>query len=397
MIPVTSQETLAARVATHIPALDGLRGLAVLLVLMHHFGRGGQVDYPRFAGKVFFSIATLGWVGVDLFFVLSGFLITGILVRAKGSDHYFLNFFARRTLRIFPLYYLVLVVCWILLPWACKLPVAQPASQWLLWCYGTGFYLMVSTEWSGAVNPLGLSFAHFWSLAVEEHFYIFWPLLVYFCSRRRLVAACVAILVVAPLLRGWFVGMGFAPDEIPYYMTPCRVDSLAAGGLLAIAVACYSDECRLRQLAYALLGVGGIGIALLYGYTRLDRSHAWVAVVGYSLLAALASGVLLRSILMSEGSLMGRWMCRGLFPFLGKYSYGIYVYHGLLFLILADGPLSTDALHAATGRYFISILIHCFLGVAISVGLAWISWHLYEKHFLKLKRFFAYERIGERS
>lgn len=122
-------DTPALRAWARIPVLDGIRGLAALLVIVHHFGFGTDPSYPRWAGRMLSYVASLGWTGVDLFFVLSGFLITGILLDAKGSEHYFRNFYARRVLRIFPLYYGVLLLTFLVLPLLGWGVLGQPREQ----------------------------------------------------------------------------------------------------------------------------------------------------------------------------------------------------------------------------------------------------------------------------
>ncbi|HLL88149.1 MAG TPA: acyltransferase, partial [Tepidisphaeraceae bacterium] len=181
---------------THYPALDGLRGLAILLVMVSHY-----VAPPAGGGRwglVFRRAADAGWVGVDLFFALSGFLITGILLDAKGKPGFFRNFFARRTLRVFPLYYGVLFVVCVLLPALGLLKLGVPLSQRWLWLYATNLFpLLRSADGAGFFfpNSWDLQFGHFWSLAVEEHFYLAWPLVVYALGRRPLMVTCAALMV----------------------------------------------------------------------------------------------------------------------------------------------------------------------------------------------------------
>jgi peptidoglycan/LPS O-acetylase OafA/YrhL len=163
----------------HIPALDAIRGLAIVVVTLYRFGGGGYgparaIDHSWFV--------ELGQRGVDLFFVLSGFLITGILFDAKGKEHYFHNFYVRRALRIFPLYYGALASAIFVLPWMSdslseSLRLAVDAQAWL-WLYGANILQSVRGQW--CLGPLN----HFWSLAIEEHFYLAWPAVIYFTSRR---------------------------------------------------------------------------------------------------------------------------------------------------------------------------------------------------------------------
>jgi len=164
---------------SHIPALDGIRGLAVLLVFYCHTT---LIDPGGALGKLFVSSSRISWAGVDLFFVLSGFLITGILFDAKGKDFYFRNFYARRTVRIFPLYYAFLLVALVLLPIVTPASLADvylhefPTQKVWYWLYLSNFYQ--------AFHPTHHLVFVSWSLAIEEQFYLCWPLVVFLCSRK---------------------------------------------------------------------------------------------------------------------------------------------------------------------------------------------------------------------
>ena len=168
----------------HIPALDGLRGLAILLVLMIHFCCLTGVVPRTTLDVLFLKFASIGWCGVNLFFLLSGFLITGILFDTKSSSNRMKNFYARRTLRIFPLYYGVLTLWFLVLP-AFNLDGtvrSWPSQQkvWV-WLYAVNWGLI----WGG--HQFGVM-EHFWSLAVEEHFYLLWPLVIWFSSRSTAIS-----------------------------------------------------------------------------------------------------------------------------------------------------------------------------------------------------------------
>src|SRR3954464_13470573 len=173
----------------NIPALDGLRGLAIILVLLFHFTPEGGGSTP--IGHMMRWVSQLGWCGVDLFFVLSGFLITGILFDARGSANYFKNFYMRRVLRIFPLYYGVLIVVFLVVP-IFKTMTAQDLqlmqNQHWLWLYAANIPPAISNEWTLMNQWVRLS--HFWSLAIEEHFYLLWPAVVYFFSRKTVMKIC---------------------------------------------------------------------------------------------------------------------------------------------------------------------------------------------------------------
>ena len=197
-------------VRDHIPALDGLRGFAILLVIFIHFGAG--VDLPVF----FHRLAYMGWTGVDLFFVLSGFLITRILLTSKNSRHYFKNFYLRRMLRIFPLYYAALVCGIWLIPAILPETIVQPylgqsqSHQGWLWSYSVN----IARTFMPIVS-FGM-FSHFWSLAIEEQFYIIWPSVVKWLEPKRLFYVCLSIIAVS--LFGRIVCCSMTPDWGVAYM-----------------------------------------------------------------------------------------------------------------------------------------------------------------------------------
>src|SRR5262245_30496387 len=180
---------------SHIPALDGLRGLAILLVLLVHtyYPAGGIARHQSTLDRACLHVCGLGWCGVDLFFALSGFLITGILLQAKGGEDALRNFYLRRALRIFPLYYLVVLARLFILP-------GRAFDPW----ESTSYLLYFSNFWRSAhlaVTPFDNFVGPTWSLAVEEQFYLLWPLLVFLLSRRSLLILCVVLLGAAPLAR----------------------------------------------------------------------------------------------------------------------------------------------------------------------------------------------------
>jgi peptidoglycan/LPS O-acetylase OafA/YrhL len=378
------------RANEHIPVLDGVRGVAISLVLLHHFGLGAY-DVPQWPARIFTSIAMLGWCGVDLFFVLSGFLITGILFDSKDGAQYFKTFYMRRILRIFPLYYGALTISFLVLVPLCGGVLGQPRAQLWLWIHATSLTPIITGTWFGVNHPLGLEFGHFWSLSVEEHFYFVWPLVIFLFSRRSLMRVAWGVICCAFLLRVAIVAGGGNPGVMPYLSTPCRMDALAAGGLLALLARGERGLGRWRLLAWWLLLASALGLIIVWSFCRIAHQSALSAITGYSLFAALFACLMILVMAGSKNSLGVRFFSSSMLRFLGKYSYGLYVLHGMLTPLLGEHLLPVRTLIRVTGLPVTSVLIHCLACSLLCVGLAWLSWHLFEKHFLKLKRYFNYD------
>jgi peptidoglycan/LPS O-acetylase OafA/YrhL len=394
MLMATSPPLVPTKPGVHLPPLDGLRGLAVLGVMFYHFNLIVEDSYV-FNG-VPAVLARSGWCGVDLFFVLSGFLITGILLDAKGSPHYFRNFYARRTLRIFPLYYGLLTAVFLLGP---RIPAlatpefeALAQHQWSLWFY----YSNLTVAWYNDFffNADWIEFNHFWSLAIEEQFYLVWPAVVLLCGRRSLAVACGALIVIAFLLRGAFVLHG---DHVwtVYAFTPCRWDGLALGGLLALAwrtPGWWPPVARRAPLVamvcfFALAGAAWQG-------NRLEYDNPSFQVFGYSALALFFGAFIVLAVDASASSVARRLWSQPVLRFFGKYSYGLYVVHPTLMEHLVQ-LLPVPVLAERWGSPALGALTFMIASLGLSVVLAWLIWHLYEKHFLRLKGFF--ESTGPRA
>ncbi len=364
----------------HIPALDSLRGLAILLVFVYHVNLG--LDDPAWLGAKLAKVLQLGGCGVDLFFVLSGFLITGILHDAKGDPFYFRNFYTRRTLRIFPLYYAVLVLAFVLLPMLSALgtTIYREAAyyQGWLWLYGANVLMGLKSAYVFG------GFNHFWSLAVEEHFYLFWPLVIYACDRRRAMLACVVCIVLSTASRVWLMALGDNGIAC-YVLTPCRMDSLALGAWLALAVRGPLGQRDLtRWAALSLAASLAVTSGFLLWKRELAHMDASVLVLRGSLFSWIFGSLLILAVSARSEGLIGR-MGRGrALRFLGKYSYGLYIFHYPLIPLLQH-VYSIEAVAATTGSLFVARLGFVALECGGSVILTVLSWNLLEKHCLRLK------------
>ena len=307
----------------HIPALDGLRGVAILLVLLRHF----YLEQPMLAaysstGPFITKLALAGNYGVELFFVLSGFLITGILLESRRNTNYFCAFYARRFLRIFPLYYATLAIVLLAMPHFVSFdsPAQSISSrQGWLWSY------LSNAPWSGGGWDKSNLFrlGHFWSLCVEEHFYIVWPLLVYLFSPKALLKLCVSLIGISIILR---VAHSLSGIPLLGWSTLTKLDGLALGSLLAVAVRQPEVREWLRlKLFWVFLGSGLLFFTMILLPRRLGSAWYWG-------LNETVSVVFFGALLISALGVKGWFPAVMRHPVLrsfGKYSYGIYVIHNL--------------------------------------------------------------------
>jgi len=337
-----------------LPQLDGVRGIAILLVILHN-QRG---DFPSLHLDALFEH---GWMGVDLFFTLSGFLITGILLDAKGSANYFKNFYARRCLRIWPLYYAVLFVMFAAVPFVRPSQAAsifERSNPW--WSYLLYLQNFLVTVPTNSVGPLGVT----WSLAIEEQFYMVWPLVVRFCSRAQICAVAGAVICASPFIRLVLLARGVNI----YTDVFCRLDGIMWGALLAVAVRSSTfDVGRLVRGAWFALAIG-VPLAVLAATLHLNS-------IVYSM-SAFASIVFVYLSLFSSDRWLQRLLTNQFMVYTGTISYGLYLLHKLPFDVAKSLPLDRYA--------FLTLplmLAACYVVAAI-------SWTVWEKPFLGLKRFF---------
>ena len=303
----------------HIPALDGVRGLAILLVLASHLATVPPILPASRIGTLFRALLTPGWCGVDLFFTLSGFLITGILLDSKGSSNYFPSFYIKRFLRIFPLYYATLVVILAV----SAVPVASwlgselpsPADRWAYFAY--------LQNWPGVLRgsiPKTNAIGHFWSLAVEEQFYVVWPLCVWLLSRRALFSLCCTGFLGALALRCTLIF--HYKQTFILGLTTSRMDGLLVGAALAIAL---REGWAISSRFCWLLAGAGMAIMLFIVVRHpweLVGTETYMQTIGVTGFAIL-SGALIGLVLSGTGPIFSSRIMRAF----GKYSYGIYVLH----------------------------------------------------------------------
>jgi peptidoglycan/LPS O-acetylase OafA/YrhL len=363
----------ADQIPAHIPALDGIRGLAVLAVMLFHFSSFTGVDrIPPL------MILRLGWAGVNLFFVLSGFLITGILLRTKASPNYFVSFYARRFLRIFPVYYATLLA----ILWAgSSIPrlkgMMPPSPDWIYyWTYLSNWNILLASEKTGAVG-------HFWSLAVEEQFYLVWPWLVWNLSPRQLMRTIAVACCAAPLIRLALVFGLHWEREWVYRNVFSQMDALLLGAAAALMLRDPAYRTLLASAGKVLCGSLAALTVVILGGRSLGYRSLWMLGPGSSLLGLLFSSaiVLVVPSLVQWRGMARVFETRGL-RILGRYSYGLYVYHIPLFVLWRlAGP---GIPYSGPGSGLLMMLIYFVTSFAVAT----LSYELLERRILGLKRFF---------
>ncbi len=370
--------------AGFIPALDGLRGIAIILVMLHHF-----TYYQPTAGfdALVGGVLSFAWTGVGLFFVLSGFLITGILLDTRDSERYFTTFYARRTLRIFPLYYLVLFLAFAVVPQfpALNLAVAGQSdtpAQWPYWLYLTNFAVADRGWMHGWVDVA-------WSLAIEEHFYLVWPLVIWLCPPRVLPWVCGAIILGEPIARVIARATEVKALSI-YVLTWYRLDGLAIGALLAWAQRRGVLPWLDRQMPIvAIEGVAGILLCISLGGHPWWWNR-WLQQYGYSFIAITGGAMLVRAVTRPADSLWPRMLSAGWLRAFGKYSYCLYLIHSPVMNAVRAFVFNPEEYDTLAIAPWIGQVLFYAIATAPSFALAWLSWRLFESPILRLKARFPY-------
>jgi peptidoglycan/LPS O-acetylase OafA/YrhL len=363
----------------HILALDGLRGIAILLVLVFHFAPYAPgLHVPTvLLDRLYLRVSEIGWTGVDLFFVLSGYLITRILYDTKGSKHYFRQFYVRRFLRIVPLYYVALALFLIVLPlphsfdWIRKDLRADAVWYWTflynMRVAGTGFLP------SGALQ-------HFWSLAVEEQFYLIWPIVVLWLGRKHLIATCAVAIVAALAYRLALSSTGYV--ALPDVWMPARMDGLAVGALIALMARVPTGLALLRRWATPVAVAAALPLAILLRY------NVALSTVAHTLTALLFGAILVLCLPVTPRSSLATGAASPILRFFGRYSYALYVFHNPL--LWFRPVFSLAFIPTVFGSQLPAYLLWLAISIGATVAVAVVSWHLLEKPFLKMKKFFPY-------
>ena len=347
----------------HVTALDGFRGCAVLLVILMHY-------LPHSGLGPFATIGSMGWTGVDAFLVLSAYLITSILYRQRGTEDFYQNFYMRRALRLFPLYYFILLLTVASTP---LLHIHWRLGHVPLFLYATN-YALAKDQSLAFLGPL--NFGHLWSLALEEQFYLLWPwligsrlsrnTLVRICWIGMAVTLCLRIMLVRYQVNGLFM----------YESLPTRIDSLFAGSLLALTPLPSARTAWIGLMSATAV----LAAAVVSANTSSPLTSKPLMILGYSVLAVLYASLL--TLGLHEQTLIARFLSRRVLRFYGKYSYGLYLWH---FIFNAQVHHFTGWMATVISVSAAASLLSFMIVLLGLTAIAMLSFRFVEAPFLRLK------------
>ena len=354
-----------------IKELDGIRGIAMLLVLTYHYFYNGAVLDSSLA-KQLLKPLSIGWSGVDLFFVLSGFLIVGILLDVKGSKNFFSTFYIRRALRILPLYYLLLALFVILPNFISNEELFK--LKFPFWSYILFIQNFFMIKFDFGTSWLGVT----WSLAIEEQFYLLLPFLVWKLDKIKLVYVFICLIAIAPIIRIFFDGLG------GYIFTLARADAILTGGVLAIA---YRDPKIKKMITQNItfivflffIFLFGAGMLVFKEFTRIGNAfvHAWMGIL-YSLLLTICA--------FSPGKMTDVFISNRIFVWLGTRSYSIYLFHLPIIILTHQFIIGRESPYYSNWpELFVTLL-----AVVIMFVFAELSFRFFESFFLSFGKRFQY-------
>lgn len=376
----------ARKANSRISDLDGLRGVAVLMVIaLHIFKRADYfTENPILASIT--SLTTVGWMGVDIFFTLSGFLITSILLQARDEANYFKNFYMRRALRIVPLYLVLILFVLFLAP---KLERAFKEEVWQF----LPILLLYLQNWTILFEDLHITqyLLVTWSLAIEEQFYILWPFLVYYLNTRQLIKFSIWAISISFFAR--VVGVIFFADihsvsHFFYYNSFTRFEQIIIGALLALLFTFPDMREKIRRFSIPVFVVFfSIFVMLcllsLPGLPNPGRASIPLTVGGYTVVGLFSAALIGVFITHPPSSLLRRFFQNPILVAMGKYSYSMYLFHVPVALILMEIFWQADM---RGGRVYVLYIGSTFL---VTVIIALLTWNLLEKHMLDLKKYFV--------
>lgn len=353
---------------SHYPALDGLRGLASLLVVIYHlFG---------FINHYFF----FGWLGLDIFFVLSGFLITNILINSIGTKNYLRNFYVRRILRVFPLYYASLIFFLLILPHlktTLRLEYYIDNQAWL-WVYLQNWLYIFSPPNESALN-------HLWSLAVEEQFYLLWPFVILALRKPKYILIFISLVLLLTIALRYWTWINHI-ENFAYYnlYTFSRIDGICIGCMVALLQQ-INSKFLMKNTAVIVSVFAGFNFLFYFFNKGYQFSFPYLAIVGYTTFAMLF-GLLVHDIVNHRTKFFTMIFENRILRFCGTVSYGCYIIHWPLYLGISPAlkQWSSQQLPWLSQEFFASTV-----SLVLSYIAGYLSYHFFEMRFLRLKNRFT--------
>jgi peptidoglycan/LPS O-acetylase OafA/YrhL len=350
-------------IRAYMPELDSARGLAILAVVFYHGIAGPLQNDSSTLGRTLFTLTQYGWAGVNLFFVLSGFLITGILLDSRHKPDYFRRFYFRRALRILPAFYATLLALF--------------AGGWISFRFILISVLFLANFAAGL--SIGPGYGTFWSLAVEEHFYLLWPVLVRRCSNRTLIIVAASMAVASPFLRIFTVAGHPIPQHFASLYTWFNVDGLSLGALLAIWLRMPSfRRHQLSRFALPATIAGCVGLYLVAG-------HPWADAVLAKTACNLAAVGFLSCMLLVGASKWSFVVHRPALNFYGFISYGLYLIHILAFQLAQNLLARPINFLLANGNSTMATILRFTGGLLLGTAFAYLSRRSLEERFLRIR------------
>ncbi len=368
--------------------LNGLRGVAVSIVMLHHFVMALTASHSWERGL--FTLLSAGWLGVEIFFVISGFLITKSLIETRDRAHHFRNFYVRRALRILPLYFCLLTCYYLLLflfPRAISDNLAFPMKRhwYLFWFNLSNGFAWVETRGLG-------SLAHLWSVAIEEQFYLVWPLVLFYVSKRRHLTLSLTLFAFTLLLRGYAIWAGIDSWAI-YVTTPLRLDGLLLGATLFLLFS--SDEKRGPHFLFHPLILSTAALALGFTfYFEGPEARSWgMQTFGYLALALLSTGWIYNLVTQREKAI-GAWFLNARpFQLIGKYSYACYLLNYPLWFTVNKSGASLWLQSLLGGNNVTFRVLYLTVLFATTILISHFTFVLIERPALGLKKFFSSPKL----
>lgn len=352
----------------YYPALDGLRGIGCLLVVVYH-------NFWFLQRYLFF-----GWLAMDIFFVLSGFLITDILMNSMGRPSYLKNFYARRILRVFPLYFVFLALMIFVvarIPGTSSMQYATEHQAWF-WTFTQNWLLIFRNP--GGENALN----HLWSMAVEEQFYLLWPLAVALVRRPKPLMVILGVLLVGfSCFRLWLWMRQV--DGFAYYnfFLFTRIDGICIGCMVALLQQ-INFKFLGKYMALIVLGFAGINFIFYDVNLHNQNSFPYLGLIGFSTFSMIF-GLLVYDITNQQTPFFSRMFDLGFLKLIGRISYGTYIFHWPLYLLL-NGWMQTLLMRWLPD--FPAMFATSAIITIMAYGLGYLSYRYFEGYFLNMKKWF---------